>query len=108
MVPPVPKPRGQAEQAFANAAVQVEAEYRVPVEHHNPMEPFATTVVRDEDGKLTVYDKTQGVQNVRDYLCNVFGVSKDDLRVVSPFVGGACRAAVRPQYQVFLAVTAAS
>ena len=61
----MPKPRGNAEKAFASAAVQVEAEYRVPVEHHNPMELFATTVVRDEDGKLTVYDKTQGVQNVQ-------------------------------------------
>ena len=50
----------------------------VPVEHHNPMEMFATTVVRDEDGKLTVYDKTQGVQNVRDYLCSVFGFSEDE------------------------------
>ena len=50
-----------------------EAEYLIPVEHHNPMELFATTVVWDEDGKLTVYDKTQGVQNVQRYLCNVFG-----------------------------------
>ncbi len=56
--------------------MQLEAEYRAPVEHHNPMEPFATTVVRDENGRLTVYDKTQGVQNVGNYLCNVFGYSK--------------------------------
>src|SRR5215207_11745904 len=79
----------------------------MPVEHHNPMEPFATTVVRDEDGRLTVYDKTQGVQNVQGYLCNVFGCSKDELRVVSPFVGGAFGSGLRPQYQVFLAVLAA-
>ena len=72
-IKPPPKPRGHAEKALAAAAVRVDAEYRVPVEHHNPMELFATTVVRDEDGTLTVYDKTQGVQNVRDYLCNVFG-----------------------------------
>ena len=60
----------------------------MPVEHHNPMEMFATTVVRDEDGTLTVYDKTQGVQNVRDYLCNVFGFRKDEVRVVSPSSAG--------------------
>src|SRR5262249_7224435 len=52
-------------------------------------------------------DKTQGVQNVRDYLCNVFGYAKDELRVVSPFVGGAFGSGLRPQYQVFLAVLAA-
>lgn len=102
-----PGPRGDADEAFARAAVRIEAEYRVPVEHHNPMEPFATTVVRDEDGKLTVYDKTQGVQNVQGYLCNVFGLSEDEVRVVTPFVGGAFGSGLRPQYQVFLAVLAA-
>ena len=71
-----PKPRGDADKAFAAAPCSVDAEYRMPVEHHNPMEPFATTVVWDEDGKLTVYDKTQGVQNVRDYLCSVFGLRR--------------------------------
>src|SRR5439155_11404236 len=74
---------------------------------HNPMEMFATTVVREEDGKLTVYDKTQGVQNVQGYLSGVFDFSKDELRVLSPFVGGAFGSGLRPQYQVFLAVLAA-
>ena len=38
------------------------------------MELFATTVVWDDGGKLTVYDKTQGVQNVQRYLCSVFEI----------------------------------
>ncbi|MGO9567300.1 MAG: xanthine dehydrogenase family protein molybdopterin-binding subunit [Desulfomonilaceae bacterium] len=105
--PPTPDPRGNPEKAFADAAVQLEAKYRAPVEHHNPMEPFATTVVRDENGRLTVYDKTQGVQNVQNYLCNVFGYSKEDLRVLSPFVGGGFGSGLRPVYHVFLAVLAA-
>ena len=71
------------------------------------MEPFATTVLWNNDGKLTVFDKTQGVQNVRDYLCSVFGFAADDLRVVTPYVGGAFGSGLRPQYQVFLAVLAA-
>ncbi|PKN62943.1 MAG: aldehyde oxidase [Deltaproteobacteria bacterium HGW-Deltaproteobacteria-15] len=99
--------RGNADKAFAEAAVRIEAEYRGPCEHHNPMEPFATTVRRDENGMLTVYDKTQGVQNVQNYLCNIFGCSKDDLRVISPYVGGGFGSGLRPQYQVFLAVLAA-
>src|SRR5262249_53370031 len=78
-IKPPPKPRGRADRALAEAAVRVDAEYQVPVEHHNPMEMFATTVVRDEDGTLTVYDKTQGVQNVRDYLCNVLGLKPDEV-----------------------------
>jgi xanthine dehydrogenase YagR molybdenum-binding subunit len=101
------RPRGDADKAFAHAAVKVEAEYRLPAEHHNPMETFATTAVYNQDGTLTVYDKTQGAENVHGYLCGVFGFAKDSLRVVSPFVGGAFGAGLRPQYQVFLAVLAA-
>ena len=83
------KPRGNAAKAYAAAAVRHEAEYFIPIEHHNPMELFAATVVWDGDGKLTVFDKTQGVQNVQRYVCGVFGLKPDDVRVMSPFVGGA-------------------
>ena len=93
-IPPPPKPRGDAVRALAHAAVQVDAEYRAPVEHHNPMEPFATTVIREPDGKLTVYDKNQGVQNAQEYLCTLFGLSKADVRVLTPFMGGGFRVRV--------------
>ena len=106
-IKPPPKPRGNAEEAFANAATQHEAEYASPVEHHNPIETFATTVVWDSDSKITVYDKTQGALNSHQYVCNVFGYSKDDVRVISPYVGGAFGSGLRPQYQLFLAVMAA-
>src|SRR5262249_10330650 len=59
-IPTPPEPRGDAEKAFAGAAIRLEAEYHTPFEHHNPMEPFATTAVWEGDGKMTVYDKTQG------------------------------------------------
>ncbi len=71
------------------------------------MELFAATVVWDAGGKLTVYDKTQGVQNVQRYLCGVFGLKPDQVRVVSPFVGGAFGSGLRPQYEVVLAVLGA-
>ncbi len=101
------KSRGNAAKAYAAAAVRHEAEYFVPTEHHNPMELFASTAVWEGGGKLTVYDKTQGVQNVQRYLCGVFNAKPDDIRVVSPFVGGAFGSGLRPQYQVVLAVLAA-
>lgn len=103
----VPDPRGDPDAAWESAAVRVDAVYRAPAQHHNPMEPFATTVFRQGDGRLTVYDKTQGVQNVQSYLCRVFGCSKSTLRVVSPFVGGAFGSGLRPQATAYLAVLAA-
>jgi xanthine dehydrogenase YagR molybdenum-binding subunit len=101
------KPRGDAAKAFAAAAVRHEAEYFIPVEYHNPMELFAATVVWKDGGKLTVFDKTQGVQNVQRYVCGVFGLKSDDVRVMSPFVGGAFGSGLRPQYEVVLAVQGA-
>ena len=101
------KPRGDAAKTFAASEVRHEAEYYIPAEHHNPMELYASTVIWDGDGKLTVYDKTQGVQNVQRYLCSVFGLKADDIRVLSPFVGGAFGSGLRPQYQSALAVLAA-
>ncbi|MFK4622335.1 CO/xanthine dehydrogenase Mo-binding subunit [Bradyrhizobium diazoefficiens] len=101
------EPRGDAAGALAGSAVRHEADYFIPTEHHNPMELYATTVVWDGNGRLTVYDKTQGVLNVHKYLCSVFGKKPDEIRVLSPYVGGAFGSGLRPQYQVVLATLAA-
>ncbi|MGJ4900680.1 xanthine dehydrogenase family protein molybdopterin-binding subunit [Bradyrhizobium sp. HKCCYLS2058] len=101
------KPRGDATRALAGAAVRHDADYGVPIEYHNPMELYASTVLWREGGKLVVYDKTQGVQNVQRYVCSVFRLKEDDVQVMSPFVGGAFGSGLRPQYQVVLAAMAA-
>src|SRR6516165_10717786 len=99
--------RGDPEKAFAQAPVRVDAEYRIPVEHHNPMEMFGATAVWEGDGRITVYDKTQGPQNCRNYVANVFGMPRDKVRVLSPYVGGGFGSGLRPQYELPLAVLAA-
>jgi xanthine dehydrogenase YagR molybdenum-binding subunit len=106
-IKPPPEPRGDAEEAFAKAPVKHHAEYLESVETHNPMENFASTVVYDDAGKLTIYEKTQGALNSHAYVTGVFGLSAGDVRVLSPFVGGAFGSGLRPNYQLFLAVMAA-
>ncbi len=101
------KPRGDAGKAYAAADVRHEAEYFIPTEHHNPMELYASTVNLDADGSLTVHDKTQGVQNVQRYLAKIFDRKPDQIRVISPFMGGGFGSGLRPQYQVVLAVLGA-
>jgi xanthine dehydrogenase YagR molybdenum-binding subunit len=105
-LPAPAKPRGDAARAFAASEIKHQADYIVPIEHHNPMELFASTAVW-QDGKLTVYDKTQGVQNVQRYLCGVFEAKPDDIRVMSPYMGGGFGSGLRPQFQVVLAVLGA-
>ena len=48
-----------------SAPVKIEAEYRIPIEHHNPMEPHAAIAFWQGD-TLTIFDKTQNVYGVRD------------------------------------------
>ena len=104
---PAPTTRGRPVEAFEQAAVRIEAEYRMPVEHHNPMETFAATAVWEGEDQITIFDKTQGPQNSRNYVADVLGMPRDKVRVLSPFVGGAFGAGLRPQYQLPLAALAA-
>lgn len=101
-----PKPRGNPEEAMKGAAVKVEAEYRIAMEHHNPMEPHAAVAAWQGD-KLTIFDKTQEVYAVRRHLASTFGVPEADVSVVSPYVGGAFGASLRPNYYPALTAMAA-
>ncbi|HSX91635.1 MAG TPA: xanthine dehydrogenase family protein molybdopterin-binding subunit [Hydrogenophaga sp.] len=104
---PPPKEKGNAQAAFDAAAVKVDSQYHAGVEHHNPMEMHATTVLRGEDGHLTIHDKTQGPQNCRWLVSHVFGLSRHQVTVKNAFVGGAFGSGLRPQYNLVLAVMAA-
>ncbi|MEO5998324.1 MAG: xanthine dehydrogenase family protein molybdopterin-binding subunit [Chitinophagaceae bacterium] len=102
-----PKPTGDFEKAFKKSYAQVSAEFFHGTEHHNPMELFATTTIYEGEGKLTIYDKTQGTINSQLYVANIFGLHFKNVRVIAPYVGGAFGSALRPQYQLFLSVLAA-
>jgi xanthine dehydrogenase YagR molybdenum-binding subunit len=104
---PPPAPKGQPDRMWDKAAYRVDAEFHHAVEHHNPMEMFASTVLRDSAGHFTIYDKTQSAHNSRWYVYHVFGLAKDTVTVRNPYVGGAFGAGLRPQYQLPLAVMAA-
>jgi xanthine dehydrogenase YagR molybdenum-binding subunit len=98
--------RGDPEKALRQAEVKIEQTYSHPAEHHNAMEPHATIAVW-EGPKLTLYDKTQWVDNVRDQVALAFNMSADDIRVVSPFVGGAFGSGLRVWPHVLIAAMAA-
>jgi xanthine dehydrogenase YagR molybdenum-binding subunit len=103
---PPPKPRGNPEEAMRNAPVKIEAEYRIPIEHHNPMEPHGAIAFWQAD-KLTIFDKTQEVYNVRRQLASGFGLPEENVNVISPFVGGAFGSSLRPNYYPALTAMAA-
>ncbi|UPL49910.1 xanthine dehydrogenase family protein molybdopterin-binding subunit [Hymenobacter sublimis] len=85
--------RGQAN-AYQQAPVRVEQEYRTPVQVHNPLEPHAA-IARWDGPRLTVYNKTQAPALARQDLMRMFKLPPDAVQVHSPFVGGAFGGASR-------------
>jgi xanthine dehydrogenase YagR molybdenum-binding subunit len=98
--------RGDPEGALAAAAVTVDRAYVIPRENHNPIETHATIAAWDGD-RLSLWDKTQWVHNTADELAAVFGLPAANVRVVSPFVGGAFGSALRTWPHVTLAALGA-
>lgn len=99
-------PRGNPVAAMQAAAVKVEAEYRIPINHHNPIEPHAAIAFWQGD-QLTIFDKTQEVYGVQKHLAESLGVPAENIRVISPFVGGAFGASLKPNYYPSLTAMAA-
>lgn len=79
--------RGNVADAFSKAAVKLDNKYTTPTEFHCPMEPFAT-VANWQNGKLTVYETTQGVFSSRKTLAETLGVPQENVHVISHFLGG--------------------
>ncbi|SDB72689.1 xanthine dehydrogenase family protein molybdopterin-binding subunit [Belnapia rosea] len=98
--------RGEVEAAMAAAPVRISARYVHPREHHNAIEPHVT-IAHWEGENLTLYDKTQWVDNDRKEIAHVFGMEEERIRVISPFVGGAFGSALRTWPHVTLAAMAA-
>ncbi len=98
--------RGDPEGALAGAEVKVDWTYVIPRENHNPIELHATIAAWQGD-RLTLWDKTQWVGNVADEIAAVFGIPAENIRVVSPFVGGAFGSGLRPWSHVTLAALGA-
>ena len=79
--------RGEPEQAFASAPIQLDATYTTPVEHHNPMEPHAVIAAWEGD-RLTLYHSTQGIFGSRKRVSELLGIAEENIHVISAFVGG--------------------
>jgi xanthine dehydrogenase YagR molybdenum-binding subunit len=98
--------RGDADSAWAGAAVKVDAAYGMARENHNPMEPHATVAVWNGD-RLTLWSKSQYVVNEQAEIAAVFGIAVDQVQVICPFVGGGFGTSLRTWPHVTLAAMAA-
>src|SRR5215510_10687887 len=105
-VPRLQSHRGDAEAAFAGAPVKLDETYITPAETHNPLELHSTTAMW-EGQMLTLYDSTQGVVNMRSVLAQMFGLPKENVRVIAKFLGSGFGGKLYPWTHVPLAAAAA-
>ncbi|TDB97869.1 xanthine dehydrogenase family protein molybdopterin-binding subunit [Actinomadura sp. 7K534] len=98
---------GDPEAALSDSDVQVDVTYTTPAEHNNPMEPHTTVAHWNEDGSLTLYESTQGASTHQRTIARIFGLDQDQVRVVSPHVGGGFGAKGTPRPNAVLAAMAA-
>ena len=73
--------------AFAAAPVTVDAQYTTPDQSHAMMEPQATVAVWQGEF-LTCWTSTQTIAAAANDLAAILGIPVENIRIVSPFVGG--------------------
>jgi xanthine dehydrogenase YagR molybdenum-binding subunit len=73
--------------AFAAAQVKLDETYTTPDQAHAMMEPHASMAAWDGD-KLTLWTSNQMIAWTRGDVAKTLGLSKDNVRIISPFIGG--------------------
>jgi xanthine dehydrogenase YagR molybdenum-binding subunit len=98
--------RGDPDAAFASAPVKLDQTFVTPSETHNPIELQAATAIWDGPN-LTLYEESQSIFNMRDVLAQMFGVPKENVRVITKFVGSGFGSKLWPWTHCPLAAAAA-
>jgi xanthine dehydrogenase YagR molybdenum-binding subunit len=73
--------------AFAAAPVQLDATYSTPDQAHAMMEPHASIAAWDGD-KLTLWTSNQMIAWTTGDVAKTLGLPKENVRLLSPFIGG--------------------
>jgi nicotinate dehydrogenase subunit B len=78
---------GNLQTGESEAATVVEATYLDGYKSHAPMEPH-TAVAKIEGDKVTVWPSSQTPFGAKREVAEALGIPQDNVRIISPFVGG--------------------
>src|SRR6266496_2469832 len=81
--------RGDVNGALATAAHKIDVVYSTPVENHNPIETYSTTAEWEAPDRLLIHEATRGIKQLQRIVANAFGLPRENVRIVCPFIGGA-------------------
>ncbi len=80
--------RGDAHQAFSEADLIIEDEFRTPMVHQGYIEPHACVARYGEDGQVVIWTTTQGHFAARDSCAGILGIDAATIKVIPTEIGG--------------------
>ncbi|GAB3912244.1 xanthine dehydrogenase family protein molybdopterin-binding subunit [Larkinella knui] len=92
--------------AYQSAPVQLEANYTIPIEVHNPMELHGILAHWTGEKQLMIYAKTQGVNATQQAMAQAFKIDPKNIQVHTEFMGGGFGMGLRtwPQETAVVAI----
>ncbi|MTJ32686.1 xanthine dehydrogenase family protein molybdopterin-binding subunit [Aphanizomenon sp. UHCC 0183] len=98
---------GNSTDAMAGAAAKITATYKTATELHAPMEPHAIIAQWQNSNSLTVYEPTQWVGGSQRTYSELFGLAPEQVRIITPFLGGGFGSKAFPWPHAILCAAAA-
>jgi xanthine dehydrogenase YagR molybdenum-binding subunit len=105
LIEPMGATWGDATAGLASADVKVDVTYTTAREYNVPMEPHAT-IASWKNGKITVWEPSQWVGGARSVVAEFLGIDIENVRVISPYVGGGFGSKIGAHPHVGLACAA--
>ncbi len=78
---------GNLQTGESQASVVVESEYLDGYKAHAPIEPHTATAKFDGD-RITIWPSSQAPFRAKDEVAEALGIPAENVRIISPFVGG--------------------
>ena len=97
---------GNFDGAIASAPVKIDVTYTTPAQTHAMMEPHATIALWEGD-KLTLYTANQMLPRGTQMLASTLQIPKENIRLVSAYVGGGFGGKLQVEADAILAALAA-
>lgn len=79
---------GNSTDVMTGAAAKVTATYKTSTELHAPMEPHAIIAQWQNSNSLTIYEPSQWVGGSQRTYSELFGLAPEQVRIITPFLGG--------------------
>ncbi len=102
----IPIRKGDIAKGFAESDVIIEGEYFTPMQEHAYLQPEAGLAYIDNAGRVTVQVAGQWTHEDQSQIAHALGLSKEQVRVIYPAIGGAFGGREDMSVQIILALAA--